>query len=242
MIHLFLLLGLITLYALGMLDNKKGRALFTTGILIHAAYIVYRGTVMGRLPVTDRYDILGVMAFLSASSFFYFHYIKKAEGVMNTLPLLPVFLCFLVVFQERVDTISPNMNSVWFYLYMTLFILGFVLLGLGSVLGVTYLKDSRIAFEILQYRMTLAGWLLFSLALVAGSVWFYLSYGVYWLWTAKELWTTIAWFYYGFYLHARLLNSLKGWVASEVGAAGFLILTFAYLGVTPVLGSPWTQF
>ncbi|MFN3740911.1 MAG: hypothetical protein ACK4TF_09630 [Thermodesulfovibrionales bacterium] len=56
------------------------------------------------------------------------------------------------------------------------------------------------------------------------------------------LWTTIVWFYYALYLHGRFINSLRGPIASEIGVAGILVLLFSYLGVTPILGSPWTQF
>jgi ABC-type transport system involved in cytochrome c biogenesis permease subunit len=242
MTHLFFMLGFISLYSLGMLGGRKGHALYVSGLLLHAAYIVSRWLSMDHIPVSDKHDILSLVAFISALSFLYLHYIKKITDVMNVLPLLPVFLCMLSLFQERINTINPNMDSVWFYLYMIFFIVGFAMLGIGTVLGVMYLLKTAGSLEPLQYRFTLAGWIFFSVALIAGSVWFYLAYGVYWLWTAKELWTTIVWFYYGFYLHARLLNSLKGPIAAEVGASGFIVLLFAYLGVTPILGSPWTQF
>ena len=242
MSHLFVILAITTLYALAMRGDKKGCVFFIAGLILHFLYITVRWVSLGHIPITDRYDILGIMAFLSALGFIYLHYIKRIKRIMDFFPLLPVLLCLLAVFQERVDTINPAMSSSWFYLYMALFIAGFVLKGVGTVLGVMYLKESETMLEILQYRFTLAGWMFFSFALIAGSVWFYLAYGVYWLWTAKELWTTIVWFYYGFYLHARLVNSLKGWLAAEIGAAGFVVLLFSYLGVTPILGSPWTQF
>lgn len=242
MIYLFWMLVFISLYSLGMLSGRKGYVLYLAGMAVHLSYIIARWLDIGHIPVSDKHDILSIVAFLSALSFLYLHYSKKLPGIMNILPLLPVGLCFLSLFQERINTINPNMDSVWFFLYMIFFIMGFALLGIGSIIGVLYLMRTEVLMEILQYRFTLAGWMFFSVALIAGSVWFYLSYGVYWLWTAKELWTTIVWFYYGFYLHARLVNRLTGTIAAEVGASGFLVLLFAYLGVTPILGSPWTQF
>lgn len=242
MSHLFLVLCIATLYSFGLLDNRKGRALFIAGCLVNLVYVIYRWIGLAHLPITCKHDILVSMALLSAVSYFYLHGRKQLQGIMSVLPLLPVLFSILAIFQERMETINPNMASVWFYLYMALFVFGFSLLGIGSVLGLQYLRLESSVFESLQYRFTLAGWLLYSFSLVAGSVWFYLSYGVYWLWTAKELWTTIVWFYYGFYLHSRFVSSFKGFPASEVGAAGLLVLLFSYIGVTPILGSPWTQF
>ncbi len=242
MAHLFSVLGFVTLYGLGMSGGKKGTASFISGLILNLSYIIFRWASMGHIPVTDRYDSLIVMGFISALGGLFLHLRKEIDGFMNFFPLLPIGFCLLGIFQERVDTISPNMNSEWFFLFMIFFIVGFSLMGIGSVLGGMFLWYSRVRLEILQYRFTLAGWLSFSFALVAGSVWFFLAYGVYWYWSAKELWTTISWLYYGFYLHGRLLNSMRGWLASEIGAAGLAILLFAYLGVTPVLGSPWSQF
>lgn len=242
MSHLFLILGITTLYAFGLLDTRKGNALYVSGCIVNVVYVIYRWISLAHLPVTCKHDILITMAMLSSCSYFYLYARKKIEGIMSVLPLLPAVFSVLAVFQERMETINPNMASFWFYLYMTLFVAGFSLMGIGSVLGVQYLRSETPALESLQYRFILAGWLIFSFSLVAGSVWFFLSYGVYWLWTAKELWTTIVWFYYGFYLHSRFLSSFKGFPAVETGAAGFMVLLFAYIGVTPILGSPWTQF
>ncbi len=242
MTPLFVILVFASLYAVSIMGDRKGTLCYLGALLLHLGYIIFRSVRLEQVPVTNTHDILIMMSFLAALSFLYLYFRKKVENLMNVLPFLPFTLSILAVFYERMDTISPNMNSIWFYLYMILFIAGFSLMGIGSVLGLMYLKKQHSEVEGLQYRFTLAGWLLFSCSLIAGSVWFYLAHGVYWLWTAKELWTTIVWFYYSFYLHARLLNSLKGQFAAEFGAAGFLVMLFSYLGVTPILGSPWTQF
>jgi ABC-type transport system involved in cytochrome c biogenesis permease subunit len=53
---------------------------------------------------------------------------------------------------------------------------------------------------------------------------------------------TVTWFFFSFYLHARLMKSLRGRPAALIGVLGFVVMLFSYLGVTPILGSPWTQF
>lgn len=242
MISIFYILFFISLYGLSVIGGKKGAFLFAAGLLLHAGYIIYRCYFLGRLPIAERHDILLAMAFVVGLSFFYFYRKVSLDILLNYLPLFTVIFCFFALFHERVDTIEPNMNSGWFYLYMSLFISGYSLLAIGSVAGVFYLREKDAVKEVIQYKSILLGWLLFSFSLIAGSVWFYLVHGVYWLWTAKELWTTIAWFYYSLYLHARMRGNLKGLPASALGCAGFGIIMFSYLGVTPLLGSPWTQF
>ena len=242
MMNLFAVLAFISLYGLSMIGDKKGSVLFTLGLIVHAGYVLYRTIHLGWLPVTAKHDILLVMALLVAFSFFYFHKRVPLNMLLNVLPLFVVGLSVFAVFQERIDTIDPNMNSEWFYVYIIFFIAGCSFFAGSTIAGVLYLMESSVLYDAIQHRFALFGWLLFSISLIGGSVWFFLAYGSYWLWTAKELWITIVWFYYSFYLHGRLVGSLRGKPSAILGVAGFPILIFSYLGVMPLLGSPWTQF
>jgi ABC-type transport system involved in cytochrome c biogenesis permease subunit len=242
MINLLIILVFIALYGLSMAGEKKGVVFFLMGLLIHAGYVLYRYLHLGWLPVTERHDILIAMALAVAGSFFYLYKKLSLNELLSTLPLFVVILSFFAVFQVRMDSIDPNMNSPWFFAHIIFLICGYSLLTVSSVAGILYLRARSLMHELIQYRLALFGWLLFSFSLIGGSFWFFLVYGSYWLWTAKELWITIVWFYYGFYLHSRLLRSLSGRPAAILGLAGFPILMFSYLGVMPILGSPWSQF
>lgn len=242
MIELIIILVFISLYGLSSLGEKRGMRFFLSAFLIHLGYIGYRAWFLGRLPVTERHDILLVIAAGVACGLLLFRRSMPVSSLLNVLPIFAVIFCFFGLFQERMDTIEPNMNTPWFPAYMILFMGGYVFLTLGSATGVLFLLERDVAYERAQHRMILLGWLLFSFSLVAGSVWFYRVHGVYWLWTAKELWTTVTWFFFSFYLHARLMKSLRGRPAALIGVLGFVVMLFSYLGVTPILGSPWTQF
>ncbi len=76
----------------------------------------------------------------------------------------------------------------------------------------------------------------------AGSVWFYMAYGTYWLWTSKEMWISITWLYVGLYLHARLMTRFRGVPAAVMGVLVFGVALFTYFGVGTVIPSPPTQF
>lgn len=242
MTGLYFVLLFISLYGVSLIGGRRGLSLYLSGLVLHGGYLLYRWSFLGRPPVTEKHDILLVMAFLVALSLLYFRRKVSGDLLFTAAPLFAVTFCLFAVFQERLDTIEPNMNSPWFYAHISFFTLGYSLFAIGSLAGVFALKEDGRLFETVQYRFILSGWLLFSFSLVAGSVWFYLSYGVYWLWTAKEIWITISWLYYSFYLHARLIRSLSGRPASLLGTAGLAVMLFAYLGVTPILGSPWSQF
>ncbi len=242
MLSLVYALLFISLYVLSLSGGRSGRIFFHTGMLLHAGYIAYRAVFLGRLPVTERHDILMSIAFGAALGRFIFGRSGAGRRHQYVVSGFVLLYCFLAVFQERMDTIEPIMNTRWFYLHIALFIVGFVLFTYSAVSGVLYLLVDGAHHEKDQYRFALFGWIFFSFSLIAGGIWFFRAYGVYWLWTSKELWTTIAWFYYGFYLHSRMVMQLRGWTASIIGETGLAVMLFAYLGVGPLLGSPWTQF
>ena len=242
MFNLIPILMFISLYGLSMVGGKKGTGYFIAGFVIHIGYMLYRSFYLGWLPVTERYDILLLMSLGGASSFFYLRKKVQLNLVLDVLPLLVILLSLFAVFQGRMDTIDPVMNSGWFYSHIIFLVLGYAFFTAGTAVGIIYLRKKSIVHEVIQYRLTLFGWLLFSFSLIGGSTWFFLTYGSYWLWTAKELWITVVWFYYSFYLHSRLMKSLSGRPAVIVGIIGFPIIIFSYLGVMPILGSPWSQF
>jgi len=242
MINIPWILVFIALYGLSLIGDRKGRRLFIIGLLFHIGYVIYRGFYLGWVPVTERHDILLVMGLIVAGGLFYLDKRIPLNMILDVLPLFVIFLSLSAVFQIRMDSIEPYMDSGWFYMHIIFMIIGYSLLILSGVAGISYLRAKQTALELLQYRLALFGWLSFSFSLIGGSFWFFYTYGSYWLWTAKELWTTIVWFYYGFYLHSRQIKALSGRVAGLIGVAGFPIMIFAYLGVMPIIGSPWTQF
>ncbi|MBI5409517.1 MAG: cytochrome c biogenesis protein CcsA [Nitrospirae bacterium] len=93
------------------------------------------------------------------------------------------------------------------------------------------------AVEGLMYRAALIGYCLFSLSMIFGGIWAYLAWGTYWMWTPKELWTSILWGFYSFYLHARLRQRWIGRPMAYLAIAGFAITMFTYLGVSLLMKS-----
>jgi len=72
---------------------------------------------------------------------------------------------------------------------------------------------------------------------VAGGIWGYYAWGTYWLWTPKELWTSILWLFYTLVLHIRLKGSRWDGVFAWGGIAGFGVTLFTYLGVSILMKS-----
>jgi ABC-type transport system involved in cytochrome c biogenesis permease subunit len=133
--------------------------------------------------------------------------------------------------------LPPVLNTLWFELHVALAFFAYALFAVGAVLGGLFLAGKERPLYDLQYRAVLVGYSFFSASMVAGGIWGYYAWGTYWLWTPKELWTSILWLFYSLYLHLRLKGA--GWerLVAWGGIAGFAVTLFTYLGVSMLMRS-----
>jgi cytochrome c-type biogenesis protein CcsB len=101
------------------------------------------------------------------------------------------------------------------------------------------LKSVDLSADILDevtYKSIAVGFPIFTLGgLIFGAIWADQAWGVYWSWDPKETWSLITWFFYAFFLHARLMRGWQGKKAAAVAVLGFIAVIFTYLGVNLLL-------
>ena len=242
LINILIILVPASLYIMGLLQVKKGYYFFVAGIFSHVLSIILRGLSLGRIPLSEKHDNISFMA-LSLALIYLYIYRKKIISNLDiaALPLVSFFTVVSAVYLP-INTVSPFLKTPWFYIHTFLYFGSYGFFGISACIGIFYLLNGKSEYESIQYRTAIYGWIIFSVSLVAGSIWFFTAYGTYWLWTSKELWTALTWFYYGLYLHARLINGLNGRPAAVLGCIGFLVALFSYFGMGTIIPSPPTQF
>ncbi|RMG73824.1 MAG: hypothetical protein D6710_02680 [Nitrospirae bacterium] len=233
-----------TFYILALVGGKKGRFFFILGLLCHLAGMFLRAKTIGHLPLTDKHDNISFMALVMAICYPFLKRKIEDEGLSVLMLCLVCFFLFVSVTERPLNTISPFMRSPWFFIYIFFYFTAYALYGLSACVGGYYFISRNDYHEAVQYKLAMAGWVSFTLGIVAGSIWFFVAYGMYWLWTSKELWVTVTWFYYAIYIHARYIKGLKGRPASVLGVLGFAVALFTYFGIGPgkIIQSPPTQF
>ncbi len=240
---LFLLVP-ATFYILALLGGKKGWFFFSLGVISHLAGMALRYRTIGLPPLTEKHDNISFMALVMALCYPFLERKLKDEKVSALMLSLVCLFLFVAVTERTINTVSPFMHSVWFFIYIFFYFTAYGLYGLSACVGGYYLFTEEPYHETLQYKLAIAGWVSFTLGIVAGSIWFFVAYGMYWLWTSKELWVTVTWFYYAIYIHARYIKGLKGRPAAVLGILGFAVALFTYFGIGPgkIIQSPPTQF
>ncbi len=208
--------------------------LFFIAFALQGSYILWRGLSLERLPLVGVHDTL---LFLSFSTVLFSLPIAKFLNKEKRLFLQAVALLAFVfsgasVLAPAVNTpLPPVLRTYWFEFHVVLSFLSYALFGLAAVLGAVGLLKNLTEVESIQYRAILTGYLLFSLSMIFGGIWAYLAWGTYWLWTPKEIWTTLLWLTYTLYLHLRLIQGWKGRVSITIGVLGYAVVLFTYLGV-----------
>ncbi len=239
---MYLILTAAALYGLGLIGGRAGRNLVAAGMVIHVGHLLHRGLKLGWFPITERMDIFSFISVTVMVLYLILQKFRPARSMEFYFIPMGAFFAFVSILYQPVNAVDVFMESGWFYVFSTLNIIAYALLSAGTAYGISYVFNDDEEAESLQHRLTLYGWAAFSASLLAGSVWFFLSYGSYWYWTAKEFWSSLVWLYYGIYLHSRYMGNLRGRPAGLIGLLGYPVLLFNYFGIGTIIQSPWSQF
>ncbi len=232
----WLLLASIALYLFGSF-RKAG---FIAALLTELVYLGIRGAELGRLPLIGPQDTL---AFFSASiglmalPFLYARQLRYASFSWGAGCMAALFALLALPFPTLNMPLPPVLRTYWFELHVALAFFAYALFGVGAFLGGMFLRKGERTLLDLQYKAALVGYSFFSASMVAGGIWGYYAWGTYWLWTPKELWTSILWLFYSLYLHLRLKGSQWERAVAWGGIIGFAVALFTYLGVSMLMRS-----
>jgi ABC-type transport system involved in cytochrome c biogenesis permease subunit len=124
--------------------------------------------------------------------------------------------------------------------------LGYAVLALGMVvahmqIGVEAFSPARrsIALKMaeLQYFYIHVGSILLVAGILTGSMWAASSWGRYWGWDPKEVWSLVAFLAYMAILHARAERLIGSFGVAAWSIVAFQTILMTYLGVNFVLAS-----
>jgi ABC-type transport system involved in cytochrome c biogenesis permease subunit len=201
-------------------------------LAFHGAIIIGSAVRYGRIPLIGTHDTLGFLAWSIGVVYLVFGWKRRRDlYTYLTILLIIMLLAGSVISPVMKGPLPPVLSTIWFELHVILSFISYALFAVGAIFGALFLINGGKEEETNQYRNLLLGYVLFSAAMIFGGIWAHLAWGTYWLWTPKELWTTIVWFFYSLYLHARLVRGWTGRPVAWMGIIGFLIVMFTYVGV-----------
>jgi ABC-type transport system involved in cytochrome c biogenesis permease subunit len=151
----------------------------------------------------------------------------------------------LLPLDHFIHPIAPVLaGTPWLAIHVPIIMIGYAVLALGMLaahmqVGVWIFcpnrRDLADHFYDILYWYNLVGSILLLAGILTGAMWGAISWGRYWGWDPKEVWSLVAFLAYMAIIHAKV-----GGLIDKFGVATFSILAFqtilmTYLGVNFVL-------
>jgi len=220
---------------------------FGLGSVFHFVSIVEEGIVNNRCPITNFYETLAMCAFLIVVVYLFVHWRYKLESLsVFIFPLVFVMVLVATMGNPVSAWSSPVVRNAWLTVHIVLVLLGYAALSLTAVASALYLFQER---ELktkkprgLSYRLPALGTLddlisksmaigfvLITLAVVAGSTWGFIELKTAWIKQPKIVISFVTW---GIYLAMVALRTIAGWRGRKAAimtmtAVGFAVVTWA---------------
>jgi ABC-type transport system involved in cytochrome c biogenesis permease subunit len=229
---------------------------FTIGTVLHMVSIVELWVTIGHLPADNFFESISLCAFVLAVGFLviYWRYQFSSLGVF----LFPLIFLMALLGATEVPVgrwTDERVRNAWLLVHVLLVMLGYAALLVMSVASVFYLirerqlksKGSGSLFDRLPPLATLdnlishtmgLGFVLLTLATIAGSTWAFIESGTRWIGDIKVVVSLITW---ALYLLMVFLRTSAGWRGRKAAlmaltVVGSSALTWAtHLGIRSAL-------
>ncbi|WP_182112120.1 MULTISPECIES: c-type cytochrome biogenesis protein CcsB [unclassified Actinotalea] len=237
--------------------RAAGIAMSTTilGVLLHGAGTVLRGVAAGRVPWANMYEFTLVGTLVAVVTFLVLCRRRDLRFLGTIVIGLAVVALGigLAVFYTPASPVEPALQSYWLVIHVSIATIATGLLTVSfASSALQLLKDARDSgsprlasrrwalldalppvrdLEALSFRITAVGFVLWTFTVMAGAVWAEHTWGRYWGWDPKEVWSFVVWVVYAAYLHARTTRGWSGRRAAWFVLVGYATVIFNFTGV-----------
>lgn len=236
----------IALGALGVsiAAELAGRARAGRDGLLGAAFALtlllsWRGAAIGFLPLTTKYEsFLGFALILLAVAAYRHPRLGRPGRILLALTALSA-VGVTLSFDPALRYPSPLLYTAWYAVHVPVSFAGYAfwLAVSAHALDAVVARTEAPELEARQDEDLRWGLALFSAAMVFGAIWGLVSWGVYFLWDAKIVWSLAAWLYFATFLHLRYWPSREKTPRVVLGAVGFVVVAVTYVGTSFMTGS-----
>jgi cytochrome c-type biogenesis protein CcsB len=231
------------------LDVAAGTALFA-GFGVMSWGIWMRWLVAGRIPASNMYESMlflawGVGFFAVVATVL----MRNRLVVLNAAAgaAIAMALTDLLPIDRFIHPMPPVLSGTyWLAIHVPIIMVGYAVLALGMVvahmqIGVEAFAPARRTLALkmaeLQYFYIHVGSILLVAGIMTGSMWAASSWGRYWGWDPKEVWSLVAFLAYMAILHARAERLIGTFGVAAWSIVAFQTILMTYLGVNFVLAA-----
>jgi ABC-type transport system involved in cytochrome c biogenesis permease subunit len=220
------------------------------GILLHAAGLALWWRIVGHGPYVGRFEVLSAYAWVLVVGFVAFARLYPRIQVVSLFvyPATFVMVALGLFLQPEIKQLPPTFRGIWLVLHITFYKIAFSAILIALAFSIFFLLKSRgrlkrfsslpepATLDLYAYRFTGFGFLFWAIGMLAGSIWAYQSWNIFWNWDPVQVWSLIAWSLFGVYLHLRRFFGWRGARAAWLLTACFLVVVVS-LFFTPIIES-----
>jgi ABC-type uncharacterized transport system permease subunit len=217
---------------------------FGLGSVFHFVSIVEEGLLNNRCPITNFYETLSMCAFFIVVLFLFVHWKYKMESLSVFIFPLVFVMALVATLGNPVSTwSSPVVRDTWLTVHIVLVLLGYAALLLAMGASVLYLFQERElktkkprnfyyrlpalgTLDDLISKSMAIGFVLITLAVIAGSTWAFIELKSDWLGQPK---IAISFFTWGVYLALVFLQTIAGWRGRKAAIMTVAVVCFSAL-------------
>ncbi len=229
-----------------------------------SGFFICRWVESNHFPLSNLYESLLFLSWSLTLAHFFIQFKFGSQLFIGALTAPSAF--FINAFAslslpatlKSASPLVPALQSNWLMMHVTLMILSYSMLLLGSVFAIVFLVVTQLPkttplvtenqntflefLDNVSYRTLGFGFPLLTIGILSGAVWANEAWGSYWSWDPKETWALITWLVFAIYFHSRQQSSLQirtsggeaityGKGPAIVASFGFFFLWVCYLGV-----------
>ncbi|HEX7078134.1 MAG TPA: cytochrome c biogenesis protein CcsA [Candidatus Eisenbacteria bacterium] len=211
--------------------------------------IATRWQIAGRIPASNMYEsmlflawgvgLFGVVSLVFRNRMLVFNATAMSALVVLLLDRLPI--------DPFIHPMPPVLSGTpWLAIHVPIIMVSYSVFAIATflahvVLGVFVFapgrRDLAERWSDLLYWYLIVGSILLIAGIMTGSIWAASSWGRYWGWDPKEVWSLVAFLAYMAILHARFDGQIRSLGVAVSSIAAFWTILMTYLGVNFVLAS-----
>jgi ABC-type transport system involved in cytochrome c biogenesis permease subunit len=215
------------------------------GFLLLTYGLSLRWQIAGRIPAANMFESLlflswGMGAFAIVAMFVLRHRVVPLTA--SAMGALALVLADCLPLDHYVRPIAPVlMDTIWMSIHVPIIMVSYSVLALavliahGQLVAMAAFPDrKRVADSIdsLHYWYVLVGSILLLAGIITGSMWAASSWGRYWGWDPKEVWSLVAFLGYMAILHVRVDKERSrpwAWVVAALLVVGLFVIVIPKL-------------
>jgi ABC-type transport system involved in cytochrome c biogenesis permease subunit len=218
-----------------------GLGLFTYGLSL-------RWAVAGRIPASNMFESLLFLSWGAAAFAFAAFFLFRQRSVpltAATIAALALCLADRLPLDPFIRPVVPVLlDTFWMSVHVPVIMISYAVLAIAVLIAHVQLVATALlpperpltgALDRLLYGYILAGSLLLLVGIVTGSMWAASSWGRYWGWDPKEVWSLVALLGYMAIVHVRLDTTRRsGWALAVAGALTLAVFLTVALRLAPL--------